>query len=124
MPIIRMVYYRTKTGTIPLQDWFDILPEKAVAKCRVRMDRLQEKGHELRRPHGDYLRDDIYELRASLQGIHYRVLYFFHENTAVVVSHGIVKEKRVPPKEIDLAIERRKAFFQNPEQHTYEEPLL
>jgi hypothetical protein len=52
------------------------------------------------------LRDKIYELRASLQGIHYRILYFFHGNLAAVVSHGIVKEDRVPPVEIAHAISR------------------
>jgi phage-related protein len=83
--------------------------------------RLRELGHEIRRPHADYLRDDIYELRASLEGIHYRILYFFHGNTAVVVSHGIIKEQKVPPKEIDRAIERRKKFFNDPKKHTYEE---
>jgi hypothetical protein len=34
-------------------------------------------GHELRRPEADFLRDGIYELRASLGGVHHRILYFF-----------------------------------------------
>jgi hypothetical protein len=42
---------------------------------------------------GDYLRDDIYELRASHQGIHYRMLYFFHGTAAIIVSHGLIKER-------------------------------
>jgi len=129
MPEIRMVYYRTKTGTIPLLDWFDSLPKKAIAKCRVRMDLLQEKGHELRRPHGDYLRDDIYELKASLQGIHYRVLYFFHENTAVVVSHGIVKEKKYRQKRLIWPSREERLFFKirnntHTRNHYYEETKI
>ena len=50
------------------------------------------------------------------------MLYFFHGNVAAVVSHGIVKEDKVPPKEIDKAIERMKKFQNNPEIHTYKEP--
>lgn len=67
------------------------------------------------------LRDKIYELRSSLQGVHYRILYFFHGNVAAVVSHGIVKGDRVPPVEIARAIERRKNFEINPKAHTCEE---
>ena len=90
-------------------------------KCLTRIERLKEEGHQLRRPEADLLRDKIYELRASLQGIHYRILYFFHGNVAAVLSHGIVKEDCVPPIEIDRAIQRRKNFEMNPKAHTYEE---
>jgi phage-related protein len=85
------------------------------------LDRLREMGHELRRPEADFLRDGIYELRASLGGIQYRILYFFHGTMAAVVSHGLAKEREVPPKEIDRAVERKKRFEANPEKHTYEE---
>ena len=78
-------------------------------------------GHELRRPEADFLRDGIYELRVSLRGIQHRVLYFFHGSIAAVVSHGIMKERMVPPKEIDRAVERKKRFEANPSSHTYEE---
>ena len=67
------------------------------------------------------LRDGIYELRASHHGVHYRVLYFFHGNLAVVLSHGIIKEREVPPKEIDKAIQRKRRFQANPKRHTHEE---
>jgi phage-related protein len=78
-------------------------------------------GHELRRPEADFLRDGIYELRVSLRGVHRRVLYFFHGAVAAVVSHGLVKERVVPPKEIDRATERKQRFEVSPRQHTYEE---
>ena len=78
-------------------------------------------GHELRRPEADLLRDGIYELRVSLQGIHYRILYFFHGTVAAVVSHGLIKERVVPPIEISRALERKKRFEVNPRKHTYEE---
>ena len=41
------------------------------------------------------LRDGIYELRIGLQGLNYRILYFFHGKEAAVVSHGLIKERRV-----------------------------
>ena len=69
----------------------------------------------------DFLRDGIYELRISLRGVHHRILYFFQGTVAAVVSHGLVKERVVPPKEIDRAIERKKRFEANPPRHTYED---
>jgi len=68
MPTTEVLFYQEEDGTVPLFQWFQELQVKALEKCLARLLRLEELGHELRRPEGDYLRDDIYELRASLQG--------------------------------------------------------
>ena len=121
MPRIQVVFFRTDDGGCPVLQWLDELPDKAQDKCVVRIERLKELGHELRRPEADFLRDGIYELRIGLDGINYRILYFFHGRTIAVLSHGIIKERVVPPKEIDLAVRRKKVFELNPESHTYRE---
>lgn len=121
MPKTKVIFFREEDGSVPVLDWLEESPPKAVAKCLVRLERLRQLGHELRRPEADLLRDKIYELRIGLQGINYRILYFFHGEIAAVLSHGIVKESAVPPKEIDRAIERKKRFEQNPRKHTHEE---
>ncbi len=113
--------YREEDGSCPFIEWFDKLPEKVQDKRYLRLERLEEMGHELRRPEADFLRDGIYELRVSLGGVHHRILYFFHGAMAAVVSHGLVKERVVPPKEIDRAVERKNRFEANPSKHTYEE---
>ncbi len=84
----------------------------------MKLGRLEELGHGLRRPEADYLRDDIYEPRIRFQSVNYRMLYFFHGLMAAIVSQGIKKEKEVPPKEIDLAIMRKRLFETDPEAHT------
>ena len=81
--------------------------------------RLESEGHELRRPIADLLRDGIYELRPSFAGVHYRILYFFHGNHAVVVSHGLTKRREVPRVEIERAIQRMKRFRSDPAGHTF-----
>lgn len=121
MPNTKVVFYKDEDGTAPVLEWLNTIPKKARLKCINKIERLREEGHQLRRPEADLLRDKIYELRASLQGIHYRILYFFHGKVAAVLSHGIVKEDRVPPVEIDRAIQRRKNFEMSPKIHTYEE---
>ena len=108
-----------KNNSVPLLQWLDALPMKVQAKCTERIDRLGELGHELRRPEADFLRDGIYELRASYQAVHYRMLYFFAGKAVVVVSHGLRKEREVPPREIDQAIERKKKVEANFEQFTF-----
>jgi len=64
------------------------------------------------------LRDGVYELRIGLQHMNYRILYFFHGKVAAVISHGLMKEDKVPSKEIDKAVERKRKFELNPELHT------
>lgn len=124
MPPSRLVLCRKADGSVPLLDLLDRLPSKARAKCRVRLGRLAELGHELRRPEADLLRDGIHELRARHQRVNIRLLYFFHGRQIVVVSHGMFKQQAdVPGREIELAIRRMQAFAADPTAHTYEEEV-
>ncbi|AFZ55547.1 type II toxin-antitoxin system RelE/ParE family toxin [Cyanobacterium aponinum] len=123
MPQIKIIFYQEQNGKVPLLEWLDRLPNKVQTKCFVKLERLSQLGHELRRPEADLLRDNIYELRIGFQVINYRILYFFYKNQAIIVSHGLTKEKRVPPLEIDKAITNKNKFEQNPELHTYYQEL-
>ena len=118
MPRTEVVLFAEEGGAAPLLQWLDGLPSKVRDKCIVRIERLAELGHEIRRPEADFLRDGIYELRASHHSVHYRMLYFFHERRAVL-THGLTKECEVPDREIDLAVRRRLAFESAPREHTY-----
>ena len=121
MPPIEVILFKEDDNTVPLIDWLNAIPPKARAKCVGAIRRLESLGHELRRPEADYLRDGIYELRIGLQGGNYRIPYFFHEKTAAVLTHGLVKERAVPAGEIEEAIRRKRRFEQAPKPHTYEE---
>src|SRR5204863_166520 len=100
MPRTHVVLFREANGTVPLLDWLARLPAKVRDKCVVRLERLRELGHELRRPEADFLRDGVYELRIGFRGMNYRILYFLHGEVAAIVSHGLVKERAVPSVEI------------------------
>jgi phage-related protein len=117
----RIIFYQEEDGTVPILNWFNGLPEKALDKCVAKLERLEEYGHYLRRPEADYLREGIYELRIHFQSVNYRILYFFFEKSAVVVSHGLTKERRIPHREIERAIERKANYEKSPERHGYEE---
>lgn len=89
----RLFLFQEQDGSVPIRDWLDGLHPKPRAKCLVSLRRLKELGREIRRPLGDYLDRKIYELRVQHSGINYRMLYFFHGGNAVVVSHGLIKQR-------------------------------
>ncbi len=121
MPETEVLIFAEDDGSAPLLIWLDGVPRKAQDKCFVRIERLGQMGHELRRPEGDSLRDGIHELRASFRNIHYRLLYFFHGQNVAILSHGMTKEKKVPEADLNRAKRRKKAFEADPAAHTYEE---
>jgi phage-related protein len=121
LPRTRVVFYREREGSVPVLEWLDTLPAKIQDKCVVKIERLRELGHELRRPEADLLQQGIYELRIGREGMNYRILYFFHGRMAAVLAHGLVKEREVPTKDIQVALERKRCFEQNPHTHIYQE---
>jgi phage-related protein len=122
MPRTGVVFYMNEDGTALAYDGLrDLLRQgkkKEFAKCYARIERLEEMGFELHRPEADYLRDGIYELRATHRRVHYRILYFFHGREAAVLSHLITKEGKIPDSEIDRAILHKSKFEADLGKHT------
>ncbi len=77
MGAVRVVFYEDEKGC-PALEWLESLQDKVFVKGAIRVERLKQLGHELRRPEVDYLRDQIYELRWRMGHVNYRILYFFH----------------------------------------------
>ncbi|MGI8504097.1 MAG: type II toxin-antitoxin system RelE/ParE family toxin [Hassallia sp.] len=125
MPETHLVFYQDEDGEIPVLEWLKQLlkqDRKGYANCVARIKQLADNGYELRRPAADYLRDDIYELRAKHVRVQYRILYFFHGRNIAILAHAITKEEAaVPDIDIERAIQRKRLFVENPETHTYVE---
>lgn len=124
MPETEVLFYCEADGTAPVLEWLDDLAKRdrrAYLKCVELIDRLGSFGHELRRPTADLLQDGIYELRARVGRVNYRVLYFFHGRDVALLAHGLTKEKGIPRGDLAKASARREAFIAAPERHTYEE---
>jgi len=124
MPQTELVFYQAKNGSVPVRDWLQELETKNVVaadKCVAKLGLLSERGHELRRPHADILRDGIYELRVRHGNVNYRILYFFHGKDVAILAHGLTKEAKVPKQDIERAIERKASFVEDPERHSYQE---
>jgi phage-related protein len=117
-----LLFFQNTDGLAPAWEWLRDLRvrnPKAYIKCVARIKRLAETGYELRRPEADFLRDGIYELRARLGSVNYRILYFFHGRNVAVLAHAITKENEIPASEIKRALERKKEFIANPVAHTF-----
>ena len=118
----RLIFFQDADGAAPVWEWLKDLRTrnpKAYAKCVVRIRRLAELGHELRRPEADLLRDGIYELRARLGTVNYRIIYFFHGRNVAVLAHAITKENETPIVEINRAVQRKQTFVASPAAHTF-----
>lgn len=122
MPETTVVFYRDEKR-IPVLDWLKELKRKdrqGYAKCVARIRMLSQLGHELRRPLADYLEQGIYELRIRRGRVNYRILYFFYGQEVGVLTHAITKEDQIPRRDIDRAVERKRVFEANPNQHLFE----
>ena len=119
MPQTEVVLYQEEDGKVPLVDWLDALPDEAHDRCLARLALLEEKGHELRRPHAENLGGGLYELRIKFYRVNYRILYFFHGRTVAVASHGLAKAGKLPLAEVERAREHRRKFQGNPDRHTF-----
>jgi phage-related protein len=117
VPRTTVVFYAERNVS-PFLEWLDHQSEAVQNKLIARIELLEARGHELRRPHADLLRDGIHELRIISQRVNYRALYFYHAGAAVV-SHCFAKEAAVPLREIGIAMERRERYAQAPDEHTY-----
>ena len=123
MPQTEVFFFEDDNGEVPVYAWLAELAAtdaKAAACCIAKIRLLAALGHESRRPHADYLRDGVYELRAKRGRVNYRVLYFFHGRNAALLAYGLTKEKEVPDADIDRAISRKKQYEQDPEKHKAE----
>ena len=119
MPETEIVIYQKDNGRVPLVEWLQKQSHKVQDRSIELVKLLKERGYTLRRPHVENLGDDIYELRIIVKRVQHRILYCFVGQNIVLLTHGITKTDRVPPKEINKATEFRDKYVQNPELHTY-----
>jgi len=105
-------FYETRPGRCPTQEFLDSLQVKERVFAQRGLARLETFGPALRRPHIDYLRDDIYEIRVRAPGGHLRFFYFFFVGRKIIVTHAIKKKTdSVPPAEIDRAVTHRADYL-------------
>ncbi|RJP23422.1 MAG: type II toxin-antitoxin system RelE/ParE family toxin [Candidatus Omnitrophota bacterium] len=126
MPETEVYFYQEDNGDIPFKEWLNIvsrMEKRAVQKCLAHIELLKKYGNELRRPHVDYLKEGIYELRFSYKRTPYRILYFFHGQNVVIISHGVKKEKEVLVGDIEKALQRKRKVEKYPKKYIFREKI-
>ncbi len=101
----KVIYYTTKRGDCPVEEFLDSLQVNVRAKVVKWLELLEEKGPNLPRPYADILRNKIRELRVSHGNLEIRLLYFFWKDRIIIVTHGFLKKERQSDNsEIERAI--------------------
>jgi len=122
MPATDVLFYQDEDGKVPVLDWLHTLRERnerAFRKCFGVIQLLSQSGYDLRRPHADLLRDGVFELRARVGNVNYRILYGFVGKDVALLTAGFTKEKKIPGKEVERAITRIEKYKANPEAHGF-----
>jgi len=106
-------YYKTKEGKSPVEEFIDSLDKRTQLKFFYKKELLEEFGPKLPHPHAKYIGDNMFELRfKGIEG-HIRVLYFFFHKNSIIFTNGFIKKtKKIPKKEKEIAINRRKEFLE------------
>lgn len=116
MSKIKVEMYDLPDGTYPAQEFMLSLDEKMRAKVLWTVKAFEEFGTELRMPYSEYLRDNIFEVRAKVGSNISRVLYFFFDGNKAILTHGFIKKtEKTPASEIERAIKYRKEYFSRKE---------
>ncbi|HKJ37667.1 MAG TPA: type II toxin-antitoxin system RelE/ParE family toxin, partial [Anaerolineales bacterium] len=85
-------FYRKANGRIPTAEFLDSLSNKERVFIRRSLQRLEEYGTELERPHVAPLRDHIWEIRKKTHQGNIRLLYFFFDGEKFIITHGFKKK--------------------------------
>lgn len=108
-----VIFYETKNGEIPVQDFLMSLDKKMRAKLSGIISILQEYGNQLREPYSKYLDDGIFEIRGKVGSDISRVLYFFYYDGKIILTNGFIKKTQKAPKvELDRAKRYRKDYLE------------
>ena len=115
-----VVLYTTETGKCPIDIFLESLSVDDKEDMIKWILYLENVGNDIRRPHGDYLRDKIYELRVTLRNNITRTLFFFYnDDNEIVLTHAFTKKTdKVPDKEINKAIKYRNDYIQRTKKGT------
>lgn len=107
-----IVLYVKENGESPIRKFIDSLDIKMKAKALRMINLLKQNGNELREPYTKSLSDGLLELRIIQSNHIVRILFFFvHGNTIVLTNGFIKKSNKTPKREIELAQNYRRDYF-------------
>lgn len=92
-----------------LEKFIQSLEKSTIAKTLRTIDLLERFGYNLKLPHSKKVAKNLFELRINGQQ-EIRVFYIFHNSRIILLRGFIKKSQKIPPKEIQLALDFAKRF--------------
>ncbi len=119
MQMVReIIFYRTASGQIPVQEFLETLSGKQAQKTVWVLNLVEE----LDVVPAQYFQkmvstEDLWEVRVKTSGNLYRFLSFFDGPTLVVLAHAFQKKtQKTPLQAIRTAEERKRDYFRRKKQ--------
>ena len=106
-PALACRFYRTDTGNEPVREWLKRLPADVRKEIGSDVQVVQWRWP-LGKPLVDGFGDGLYEIRTSLDGNIYRVLFCLDGSTMVLLHGFTKKSQKTPQADITLARKRQK----------------
>lgn len=106
-------FYKAITGRSPVEEFLDTLTGKQAQKVAWVLRLIEE----IDKVPAQYFKklpgtEDIWEIRVQMGGDIVRLLGFLYGERFVVLTNGFAKKTRkTPPKEIDLAEQRKREYL-------------
>lgn len=109
----RILYYETQPDKSPIEVFIDDLRnKKAQAKIIRSFELLEKFGLAVGLPHIRKVGANLWELRVIFAGNQYRFLFFPAAERQFVIVHAFQKKTRkLPRRDVELAIKRMKAYL-------------
>lgn len=110
-----IIFYKTSSGNSSIEDFLDSLSSKEVQKVLWVLQLIEESNIVSTKFYKKLSNtDDIIEIRIQHANNNFRLLGFEKDGTLVILTNGFrKKDQKVPKKEIDLAVRRKKEYLGN-----------
>jgi len=102
---MRVLFYRTKTGSEPVREWLRALPPEDRKTIGDDLKTVQY-GWPLGMPLIRKLEPGLWEVRSGLQDRNSRVIFTVQEDTIVLLHGFIKKSQKMPLQDLNLARQR------------------
>jgi len=107
-------FYRTISGSCPVEEFFDKLSDKQVEKVLWVLRIIRDIDFVPK----EYFKklvntDDIWEVRVKSGSNIFRILGFFYKSNTIILTNGFIKKtQKTPLKEIKLAQDRKRDYLE------------
>ena len=110
---MKITFYQTASGRIPVKDFIESLPLADQAKFWAIYRYLQQSGLDCPNVQFRQLKGKLWEIKFSSLGGGYRIAYVLIEKDLMVWLHAFKKaSQKTPQSDLELALKRMKEVLQ------------